>query len=472
MFETFVEHCIGFTDAELDDAVRSCELEARSLAARQAALVAVTAARGSFRADGHRSVAAYLRATCNTGGGTISRHRRLAGVVDAHPEVGESLIAGRISVDHALEIGRIHANPRIRHLLAAMVGPLVSDAEQSSVSELHDTIEQIIQLTDADGAFADVAAAVEGRTAHAVDVDGTLCVSMTGGDPITTVQFVAVVDSFVEGEYRRDLAARRAEFGDDAEQHPLPRTPAQRRFDALVAIAAAAAASPEGRALPEPTVHLLIDERSANEALTHGGITLPDGEVVGLDDDGGVDHEALLRDLADQLADDPGAYRRRRCETSTGAKIHPSVALRALLSNHVRRVVMDSRGVVVDYGTKQRLFTGLVRQAAMLLRTECSASGCTVPAAWCEVDHIVPWSEGGRTDQANADVACGHHNRFKHRERLRVRRDARGRMIRQRTDGTLILPVGQRPPDLTIDEIAERVRERLRADVDRVRQSA
>ena len=59
-----------------------------------------------------------------------------------------------------------------------------------------------------------------------------------------------------------------------------------------------------------------------------------------LDHDGNPDPEAVLASLADELVADPEAFRRRRCETSTGAKIHPTVALRALLTGHVRRVVV------------------------------------------------------------------------------------------------------------------------------------
>jgi hypothetical protein len=85
---------------------------------------------------------------------------------------------------------------------------------------------------------------------------------------------------------------------------------------------------------------------------------LPSGGVV-LDDDGDLaDPRRLLRGLADELIDDPDAFLGRRCETSTGARIHPRIALQALLTCHVRRVILDARGVVVDMGTRQRLFTG------------------------------------------------------------------------------------------------------------------
>ena len=193
-------------------------------------------------------------------------------------------------------------------------------------------------------------------------------------------------------------------------------------------------------------------------------IALPGGDRIELDDDGSVaDETALLTDLTDELAADPDAFLDRRCETQNGSPIHPSVVLRALLTGHVRRVVMDSRGVVIDYGTRQRLFTGLARQAAMIMHRTCEAPGCTLPAAWSQVDHNTEWHQGGRTDQRNRTIGCGHHNRLKHRERWRVRRDRRGRAYTLRPDGSIILPVGERPPDLTDDEMAEHARRRVDA---------
>jgi hypothetical protein len=244
----------------------------------------------------------------------------------------------------------------------------------------------------------------------------------------------------------------------------LPRTHAQRSFDALVAIFAAAHASPEGRALPETVVNLLVDDDSAHDTLAHAGIVLPNGNTIELGETGlPVDEPALLDGLAGELVDDPEAFLSRRCETPNGSPVHPSVILRSLLTGHVRRVVLDSRGVIIDDGIKQRLFTGLARQAAMLLARTCEFPGCNMPAAWSQVDHNVEWADGGCTDQRNRNIGCGAHNRTKHRERWRTRRDQRGRAYTIRDDGTIILPVGERPPDLTIDEQTELANARLRA---------
>lgn len=448
MSQVHLDKCVTLTDAELHDELSAIELESRELAVRKAAVTAVIDQRGSYRADGHRSVRGYLRATCDTSGATITRELKLSELVSTYPNIGELLAAGYFSVDHALEIARIHTNPRIRDLLGPLVGVLTSSAEAMSFREFRLQVDQLITLVDQDGAFADLADAIDGRDARVVEVGGTADIAASGGDPITTAQLVAVFDAFVEREWAADRRARRERYGDAADEHDLPRTASQRRFDALVAIFSAAAAEPGGDALPEPTVGIVIDADTAHDALADAGVILPNGRAITLDDDGtATDH--LVHDLAATLIDDPDAFlHRRRCTTSTGAPIHPTIALRWLLTGHIRRVVVDSTGVVVDYGTKQRLFTGLAREAALLLADVCEHPGCELPAKWCQVDHNTEWSAGGPTDQANATIRCGHHNRHKHGERLHTERTPDRRSYTVRADGTIILPTGRRPPSL------------------------
>ena len=463
MFGSLLEDCVALPESSLDERLRANELAVRRLAAERAALVGMIQQRGAFSGE-HRSMTAYLRATVNCSTGSASGDRKLARLLTTHPSVGDALHAGHITVDAALQICRVHANTRVRAWLGVVVSVLVELAEHTSHAEFADRVTDLIAQLDQDGSFADTLDSVEGRRATIVEVGGEVVVAAHGGDPIQAAQLQAVFDSFVEGEYRTDVEARRAEHGDDADRFPLPRSGAQRNFDALVAIFAAAAGSPEASGLPEPVVHLVADDQTAHEALVRAGIALPGGDRIELDDDGSVaDETALLTDLTDELAADPDAFLDRRCETQNGSPIHPSVVLRALLTGHVRRVVMDSRGVVIDYGTRQRLFTGLARQAAMIMHRTCEAPGCTLPAAWSQVDHNTEWHQGGRTDQRNRTIGCGHHNRLKHRERWRVRRDRRGRAYTLRPDGSIILPVGERPPDLTDDEMAEHARRRVDA---------
>ena len=119
----------------------------------------------------------------------------------------------------------------------------------------------------------------------------------------------------------------------------------------------------------------------------------------------------------------------------------------AALLGHVRRTVIDSRGVVVDLGRRERLFTGAAADAARALATRCEHPGCTLPTAWCQIDHLTEWEDHGPTDQNNAAIMCGHHNRHKHRSKLTARRDRHGHIQLQRRDGTWITPTGVDPPD-------------------------
>ena len=42
------------------------------------------------------------------------------------------------------------------------------------------------------------------------------------------------------------------------------------------------------------------------------------------------------------------------------------------------------------------------------------ASGCDEPLDRCEVDHIHEYEDGGPTTQANGELECRYHNRWKH----------------------------------------------------------
>lgn len=448
--------------SELDEALRATELQMRALHARRARILAATKATGSHQVAGHRTIPAYIRATCNSATATARRDHTLAKLVGDHPAVADALEAGHISVDHAHEIARVHTNPRINEILDAILGSLLSMAEHLSLGEFRIQVGTIIGLADQDGAFQEQERNIKNRRAGIDDMSGSLHFTASGGDPLTAAQLVAIFESFAQGELQADLDARKAEHGEQADAHPLPRTQSQRNFDALVHIFTAAAGSPNAGKLPEPTVNVVIDDATLHDALTHAGLTLPSGNQIDLDGNGNLaDPKAMLTDLTAKLAADPDALAKRICNLTTGAPVHPSVALRALITGHIRRVVVDSRNVVTELGTRSRVFTGAAREAALLLANFCSHPGCEVRARHSQVDHMIEWAEGGTTGQWNAQPRCGSHNRFKHRERWQSKRDERGRTYDVRPDNTIVLPVGERPPDLSYDEINELTRARL-----------
>jgi hypothetical protein len=142
-----------------------------------------------------------------------------------------------------------------------------------------------------------------------------------------------------------------------------------------------------------------------------------------------------------------------RCETDRGMQIPPEHLLQAALLGHVRRVIVDDDGVVLDMGRKRRLFTGAARVAAKLMATHCGHPGCTVGSHYADVDHLDEWGrDGGATDVGNSFIRCGSHTRFKHRLGLVDRRAKSGHVVTFRRDGTPMLPVGCRLPEFEPDD--------------------
>lgn len=460
MFEDLLEAAMGETNAGLDERIRANELALRELQAERAALLAVAEHRGVFRDDGHRSMKGYLRATCNVSDGEAARERTVATACAAVPAIGDALLSGRLGVSQVLEIARIHRNPRTRRFFERVAPVYLERAVSDSHDDLRSAIDDFITLADQDGAFAELYCDIENRTASVNVVGGSLHVRASGGDPIVAEEVRLTFEWFCEREFERDVAERLERYGDAAVEHPLARTDAQRRFDAVVVMVRAARVHGDGAAPADVVVNLVADPVTMNEAFAGAELVVdaPDGiETIELSD----------QDVDDVLAiaaDDPISWTTRRCETSRGTAVHPRLLLRAALTGYVRRVVVDAQGVVVDWGRRKRFFDGDARQAAKLLARRCTHPGCTVCPEHAEVDHAEEWfRDGGPTDQWNSNIECTQHNRFKSRARWRVRRDRDGRRFYQRPDGSIVLPVGAPEPDFSDDDMIRAARARVAA---------
>ena len=111
--------------------------------------------------------------------------------------------------------------------------------------------------------------------------------------------------------------------------------------------------------------------------------------------------------------------------TQSGRRLHPDDAVNAALANHIRRVVYDSSGIVIELGRRSRLFRGSSRDAVMLLLTMCVWIGCDQPVAWCDADHSLGWKAHGATVPRNGQPLCNGHQHLKEAG-FQVYRDDRG----------------------------------------------
>ncbi|MGH9178223.1 MAG: HNH endonuclease signature motif containing protein [Acidimicrobiales bacterium] len=105
----------------------------------------------------------------------------------------------------------------------------------------------------------------------------------------------------------------------------------------------------------------------------------------------------------------------RVCELANGTVITPGALVPWLDRAWVERIVFGSPSRVIDVGEARRLFRGATRRAVEVRDRQCYHPYCEEPVEHCQADHIEPWSQGGPTTQANGRLACGFHNRLRHR---------------------------------------------------------
>lgn len=425
MFGDVVAELMGLDDAAVSERFRELELRRRRDEAELLALVAVARARSVYAADGHVTVKSWLRANANWSPAEAAAVCRRARLVDDHPMVGDALLDGHVGVAQVAELARVGSNPRCTDQLGTVIDQLVDYGEQLDYIRFCKVVKRWEQLADADGAHHDAEVSNERRTA-AVHADGVgVELRASGGDAISTGWLLKIFDQFVEAEFRTDAQARDEQHGPNAPAGLLARTDAQRRFDALVTIFKTAAAKPVGSRQPGLVLNLVVAQERFHAELARYGL---------IDPLPGTGSDPVGEDLLWQY-----------CETENGVPVLGHDMLRAALTGHVARVVIDGQGVVTDFGRQRRLFTGAAREVLTLMLDGCEHLGCPVRPTSCQLDHIREWvRDAGRTDLANGALKCRAQNRAKHRLGISEARDANGTLVQYRADGTPIIPVGRR----------------------------
>ena len=134
---------------------------------------------------------------------------------------------------------------------------------------------------------------------------------------------------------------------------------------------------------------------------------LPTGVVP---DQGGSAATLVVTIDQDKLAHDLGVAR-----LSTGGAISVGEARRLACSAGILPMVLGGQSRPLDVGRTKRFHTPAMRKALAVRDRECRASGCDIPAAWCEAHHVIPWAESrGPTSVDDGLLLCSFHHHRAH----------------------------------------------------------
>jgi Domain of unknown function (DUF222)/HNH endonuclease len=319
--------------------------------------LATVKASGVWGLDGSRSAKAWLVRTTGCSelraGSELKLADRLSTIL---PRTAEALVDGAISVEHALTISRLACDTdrRVEMLADPECG------EKLLLSQAHLCVDEYKKAVARWGLRVDPDAGDEknrvDRALHSVELHDTL----GGGDlhgfmsPVGSATLRAALDAFMGKPIEGD-----------------PRTPGQRRHDALVALAQ--------RALDGGT---LGRHASVRPQIVVGvqveTLVAPEGTV-------GLEPAMLL---------------------NSGTPIPRTVLDWAACDAEVTRIVFGPEGQVLDLGRSERVFKGPLRRALDARDGGCRRPGCHQPPDRTEGHHLVYWRHGGVTSLDNGALLC------------------------------------------------------------------
>jgi hypothetical protein len=260
--------------------------------------------------------------------------------------------AGHLSPDHVDLLGAANDGAR-RVVFAEHEAMLVEQCMTLRFDQTCRAVKHWRNRADADAAEGDTQRLHAGRSASvAATIDGMVDVR-------------AWLDPIGGAAFKTELARLEHDLYLHDQRDGTLRTAAQRRADALVEMATRSATAPAGGRRPKPLFTVLLGD----DTFT------------------------------------------RLCELSNGQVITPG-ALTTWLDTAVLETVLFDGSTTVISVSKRRTFTGALRRAVQVRDRHCQhPAGCDVPADDCDVDHTVPYTDGGPTSQFNGRLQCPTQNR-------------------------------------------------------------
>ncbi|MFD3444155.1 DUF222 domain-containing protein [Microbacteriaceae bacterium 4G12] len=91
--------------------------------------------------------------------------------------------------------------------------------------------------------------------------------------------------------------------------------------------------------------------------------------------------------------------------------LSPTTVTQLVCSGGIQKVLIGRDGRILKLGSAERCFTAPQRRAITARDGGCLIPGCSIPAGWCEVHHVIPAADGGPTHPDNGVLLCWFHHR-------------------------------------------------------------
>ena len=363
-------------DQLTDDELRGAMVELRRAQSRLAAavteLTATFDARRAWADDGSRSAADWLSYHAHRPRSQVACDVRVGRRLRTMPHVREAWRAGDISPAHAGALARLAGHPRAGAHFPDGEATLVDHARHLRFDDFERVTRYWLAAADPDGPERDRRRDHDlRRFSLDVGIDG---VGHAAGrfTALGAATVAAALERVEQELFDADLAEARARLGETVTVTDLARTPAQRRHDALVEMAVRATSAPADGKRPAPLVTVMVGYET---------------------------------------------FAGRVCELARGTAIAPGTVAELLADDAtlIERAVFDSPDHLLELSAA-RTFRGTLRRLLDIRRRRCEHPTCHVPAHRCQGDHVIPWSAGGETSQANGRLQCGPHNRWSYEQ--------------------------------------------------------
>jgi hypothetical protein len=170
---------------------------------------------------------------------------------------------------------------------------------------------------------------------------------------------------------------------------------------------------------PRPTEAGGPDERTAAQRR-HDALVVVFKQALRageLPQSGGVPATVLITSdrRSDQLSCGQGL-----AETSTGQQLTIAEALRLAGQAELALLFADATGRPLNLYRSRRIGSPSQTLALIARDKGCTFPGCTMPPAWTEKHHVVPWRNGGLTNLDNLVLVCDYHHDHHLREGWRI----------------------------------------------------